>query len=273
MRLLRAAAAGAVGALVTCFALVASAARTAPAVSSEYAGRAPEAGAKNIVNAIIVDFRALDTLGEISVLLVAAIGVTSLVRVNGGERRASGAGSAGTFPTAHWDEPTRPWLPGADERPGGERSVLLEVATRLLFPSILLLSLFLLFSGHYRPGGGFSGGLVASLAFVLRYLVGGRADLGAAARVPASVVAGSGLLLAAAVGLLPLAFGGVPLQSTVVTVHPPVLGTVELATSLFFDVGVYLLVIGVVLLLLSAVGVALGEDGARADREREGESR
>ncbi|MFD3628831.1 Na+/H+ antiporter subunit A [Streptomyces sp. NPDC058726] len=273
VRLLRAAAAGAVGALVTCFALVASAARTAPAVSAEYADRAVEAGAKNIVNAIIVDFRALDTVGEISVLLVAAVGVTSLVRVNGGEGRAPDGGSGGTFPTAHWDEPARTWLPGADERPGGERSVLLEVATRLLFPSILLLSLFLLFSGHYRPGGGFSGGLVASLAFVLRYLVGGRADLGAAARVPASAIAGSGLLLAAAVGLLPLAFGGVPLESTVVTVHPPVLGTVEFATSLFFDVGVYLLVVGVVLELLSAVGVSLGGDGARADREREGSPR
>lgn len=264
-RHLRAVTAGAVGVFVTCFALVASAARTSPAISQEYARRAPEAGAKNIVNAIIVDFRALDTLGEISVLLVAAVGVVSLVRVGGGGARTPGGGQDGAFPTAHWDEPVGTWLPGAGERPGGERSVLLEVATRLLFPSILLLSLFLLFSGHYRPGGGFSGGLVAGLAFVLRYLVGGRADLGAAVRVPASVVAGSGVLLASAAGLAPLAFGGVPLESAVVTVRPPVLGTVEIATSLFFDIGVYLLVVGVVLQLLSAVGVSLGEDEREAN--------
>ncbi len=272
-RVLRAAVAGAVGVLVTWFALVAPAARTAPAISAEYAERAPETGAKNIVNAIIVDFRALDTVGEIAVLLVTAIGVMSLVRVRGADERTVSGGPGGMFPTAHWDEPERTWLPGADERPGGERSVLLEVATRLLFPSILLLSLFLLFSGHYHPGGGFSGGLVAGLAFVLRYLVGGRTDLGAAARVPAGVVAGSGLLLAAAVGLLPPAFGGVPLESTLVTLHPPVLGTVEIATSLFFDVGVYLLVVGVVLKLLTGVGVTLRGDGTPADTEREGTPR
>ncbi len=271
VRLIRAAVAGAVGVFVTGFALVASAARTAPAISSGYARHMEEAGAENIVNAIIVDFRALDTLGEISVLLVAAAGVVSLVRVDG-RRRAnpSDAGQGGLFPTAHWDEPARTWLPGAHERPGGERSVLLEVATRLLFPSILVFSLFLLFSGHYRPGGGFAGGLVAAQAFVLRYLVGGRADLGAAVRVPAGVVAGVGLLLAAAVGLFPLVLGGTSLESAVVTVHPPVLGTVKFATSLFFDVGVYLLVIGVVLELLSAVGISLGQEMATADDAKQG---
>lgn len=269
VRLVRAVAAGAVGILVTCFALVTSAARTAPAVSAGYADRMAEAGADNIVNAILVDFRALDTLGEISVLLVAAVGVVSLIRIGGrGGARAPDSedgGPGGLFPTAHWDEPEQTWLPGAGERPGGERSVLLEVATRLLFPSILVLSLFLLFSGHYRPGGGFAGGLVAGQAFVLRYLVGGRADLGAAIRAPAAAVAGSGLLLAAAVGLFPLLLGGAPLQSAVVTLHPPVLGTVKFATSLFFDIGVYLLVVGVVLKLLSAVGVSLGQDKATAD--------
>ncbi|MFB8778510.1 Na+/H+ antiporter subunit A [Streptomyces albogriseolus] len=271
VRLVRAVAAGAVGALVTGFALVASAARTAPAISSGYARRMEEAGAENIVNAIIVDFRALDTLGEISVLLVAAVGVVSLVRVDGRRPAStSDGGRGGLFPTAYWDEPAHTWLPGAHERPGGERSVLLEVATRLLFPSILVFSLYLLFSGHYRPGGGFAGGLVAGQAFVLRYLVGGRADLGAAVRVPAGVVAGTGLLLAAAVGLFPLLLGGAPLASAVVTLHPPVVGTVKFATSLFFDVGVYLLVVGVILKLLSAVGVSLGEDRAAADDEEHG---
>ncbi|MFE0823336.1 Na+/H+ antiporter subunit A [Streptomyces sp. NPDC058847] len=273
VRLVRAVAAGAVGVFVTGFALVASAARTAPAVSSGYADRMAEAGAENIVNAILVDFRALDTLGEISVLLVAAVGVVSLVRVDGRRRASTSDGAqGGLFPTAHWDEPVRTWLPGAHERPGGERSVLLEVATRLLFPSILVFSLFLLFSGHYRPGGGFAGGLVAGQAFVLRYLVGGRADPGAAVRVPAGVVAGTGLLLAAAVGLFPLLLGGTPLESAVVTLHPPVVGTVKFATSLFFDVGVYLLVVGVILELLSAVGVSLGQDmtEATADDEKQG---
>ncbi|MBO8200817.1 Na+/H+ antiporter subunit A [Streptomyces smyrnaeus] len=275
-RLLRVAVAGAVGVLVTCFALATSAARTAPAVSSGYVRRVAETGAHNVVNAIVVDFRALDTLGEISVLLVAAVGVVSLVRNHshkGAADGGSGEGRRGIFPTAHWDEPRQTWLPGADERPGGERSVLLEVATRLLFPSILVLSLFLLFSGHHHPGGGFSGGLVAGQAFVLRYLVGGRADLGVAVPLPAGAVAGGGLLLAAGIGLLPPILGGVPLESAVVTWHLPVVGAVKFATSLFFDVGVYLLVVGVTLKLLSAVGVSLGDAPAGAlgaDREEEG---
>ncbi|WP_338899621.1 hydrogen gas-evolving membrane-bound hydrogenase subunit E [Streptomyces sp. TG1A-60] len=257
VRLLRAVVAGAVGLFVTVLALATSNARTAPAVSSGYVRRVAETGAHNVVNAILVDFRALDTLGEISVLLVAAIGVVSLVRFHGRDRQqARGGTPPGTVPTARWDEPRQTWLPGAPELPGGERSVLLEVATRLLFPSILTLSLFVLFSGHYRPGGGFAGGLVAGQAFVLRFLVGGRADLGAALRVPAGAVAGTGLLIAAGVGLFPSALGGAPLASTVVAWHPPVLGTVEFATSLFFDVGVYLLVIGVTLKLLSAESVS-----------------
>ncbi|WP_081235647.1 Na+/H+ antiporter subunit A [Streptomyces viridosporus] len=267
-RVVRVVASGAVGVFVACLALMTSSARETPAISTEYVSRTPETGAQNIVNAIIVDFRAMDTLGEIAVILVAAVGVASLVRVGGpGAVRETGDRVGRPFPTAHWDEPVETWLPGARERSGGERSVLLEVATRLLFPSILLLSLYLLFSGHYSPGGGFSGGLVAGQAFVLRYLVGGRADLGAAVRVRGSVIAGSGLMLAAFVGLLPLAFGGVPLESVVVTLHPPVLGTVKFATSTFFDIGVYLLVVGVVLRLLSAVGVSLDAPRAAARDE------
>ncbi|MFC8419491.1 hydrogen gas-evolving membrane-bound hydrogenase subunit E [Streptomyces sp. NPDC057236] len=99
MRLVRAVAAGAVGVFVTGFAPVASAARTAPAISSGYAHHMEEAGAENIVNAIVVDFRALDTLGEISALLVAGIGAVSLIRVGGrGGARTPVDGPGGPSP-------------------------------------------------------------------------------------------------------------------------------------------------------------------------------
>ncbi|WP_055592047.1 Na+/H+ antiporter subunit A [Streptomyces hirsutus] len=272
-RVLRGAVAVGVGAVVTCFALAAASARTAPVISTGYLRRAAETGAYNVVDAIIVDFRALDTLGEISVVLVAAVGVGSLVRFRDRDAvRAVDEEPPARFPTTHWDEPRQTWLPGAGERPGGERSVLLEVATRLLFPSILVLSLFLLFSGHYRPGGGFSGGLVAGLAFVLRYLVGGQADLGAAVRLRPVAIAGTGLVIAAVVALAPLAVGGTPLDSDLVTWHLPLVGEVKWATSLFLDVGVYLLVVGVVLKLLSAVGVSLDRGGTAA-RNEEGSAR
>jgi multicomponent Na+:H+ antiporter subunit A len=90
-RIVRAVVAGGVGVFVFFFALVASAARTAPPVSAEFLARAyPEADGRNVVNVILVDFRALDTLGEITVLVVAAMGIASLVMASRGRRGAGG---------------------------------------------------------------------------------------------------------------------------------------------------------------------------------------
>ncbi|MDT0308094.1 Na+/H+ antiporter subunit A [Streptomyces sp. DSM 44917] len=249
------------GLLVAFFALAATHARDPSAAPPDYARGLPEAGGGSAVHAILVDFRALDTLGEIAVLLVTSIGVVSLIRVWAGETpepsrtapdsgparppRPPGGAAAERSPSAAWDEPRRRWLPGAGERPGTERSVLLEVVTRALFCSVLVLSLYLLLAGHDGPGGGFSGGLVAGQAFVLRYLVGGRTDLGLAAPADPGWIAGGGLVLAAVTGLVPVLFGHPPLAATVLE-HPHV------STSLIFDTGVYLLVTGVILKLLHA---------------------
>ncbi|MFI7275059.1 Na+/H+ antiporter subunit A [Streptomyces sp. NPDC049879] len=265
----------ATGAVVTVLALVATHARAPSSRRPDYTGRVHETGAENAVNAIIVEFRALDTIGEISVLMITTVGVLSLVRVWGGagaepkgSRAAAGPGgpppaarepSAERSPAARWDAPREQWLPGAGERPGTERSVLLEVMTRALFSSIVVLSLFLLFSGHYGPGGGFAGGLVAGQAFVLRYLVGGQADLGLATPTDPNRVLGGGLVIAAVVALVPVAFGHAPLTASVWHLTAPVLGEVHMSTSVFFDIGVYLLVVGVILKLLGAASVVAGD--------------
>ena len=75
-----------------------------------------------------------------------------------------------------WDVPAQRWLLPGFSRDPQERSVLLEWTTRTVFPTVILLSVYLLFAGHDRTGGGFSGGLVAGQAFALRYLAGGRMD-------------------------------------------------------------------------------------------------
>ncbi|WP_175412487.1 Na+/H+ antiporter subunit A [Streptomyces sp. TRM64462] len=274
VRLVRATAAAFVGAFFAALALVTTSVEHGPAASAEQLRRLPETGAHNAVNAIIVDFRALDTMGEIAVLFVTAVGVVSLIRVwRDGRPRddRTREESRKLSPAAHWDEPQEKWLPGADERPGEERSVLLEVVTRLLFPSALVLSLFLLFSGHDRPGGGFSGGLVAGQALILRYLVGGRADLGAAIPVAPGTVAGAGFALAAGTGLVPVCFSREPFTAVTVTTHVPVLGDVDFVTSIVFDIGVYVLVIGITLKLLSAVGVSLGHGGEDGEDGEGGE--
>ncbi|WP_275005383.1 Na+/H+ antiporter subunit A [Promicromonospora iranensis] len=230
-------------------------------------------GGHNIVNVTLVDIRAWDTVGEISVLLVAATGVASLVFLRQRSDDVLRLGPAGD------DEPgeraaragarqVRPgsWLLAGPTLDPGKRSVLFEVLTRVLFHPMILFALFLLFSGHNTPGGGFAAGLVAGLALTVRYLAGGRYELGAAAPVHPGLVLGTGLFLSAGVGLVALLAGQAALESTILDLHVPVLGHVHLVTSLFFDVGVFLVVIGLVIDILRTFGAEL-------DRQAEPHSR
>ncbi|RMI42048.1 Na+/H+ antiporter subunit A [Streptomyces triticirhizae] len=260
-RVLRAAVALAAGGCVAYFAVSATAVRQSLELSDTIIERAPETGANNAVNALLVDFRALDTLGEISVLLVTAIGAGALLGYRSSRRQwptgpSAGSRAARAFRGIHWDVPREPWLPEADELPRRDRSLLLEVVVRALFPAVLVLSVYLLFAGHYRPGGGFAGGLVAGQAFTLRYLVGRRAEAAFPLPITPRAVSGGGLALAALVALGPLLFGQPPLYSATFTLGLPLLGDVKIATNIFFDLGVYLLVLGVCLKLLFALAQA-----------------
>ena len=147
------------------------------------------------------------------------------------------------------------------------RSVILDVAVRAEVHTLLLVSLYLLFAGHNQPGGGFSGGLVASCAFCLRYVAGGERELARRVSVPPPWLLGGGLLLAAGTGLLPLLTGGQFLESALRDVELPLVGTVHGASVLAFDTGVYLVVLGMALLLLEQFGAADGSDPAEAAPE------
>jgi multicomponent Na+:H+ antiporter subunit A len=118
-------------------------------------------------------------------------------------------------------------------------------------------SVYLLFAGHNAPGGGFAGGLVAGLALVARYLAGGRYELGEAAPVDPGLLLGVGLLLAGGTGVVGLVLGREVLETVILQTALPVLGDVKLVTSLFFDVGVYLIVVGLVLDVLRSLGAEL----------------
>ncbi len=265
-------------------ALVVPGARVHEPVSVDFAEEAYSyGGGKNIVNVTLVDIRAWDTMGEISVLLVAATGVASLVFL----RKRSGAiFRAGDAPESRqvWgggDDPLAPVRRPVDERPSyrsrewlragrtlapRRRSVVFEVVVRLLFHTMIVYSLFLLFSGHNAPGGGFAAGLVTGIALIVRYLAGGRYELGEAAPVQPGLLLGSGLFLSAGVGLGALIFGGSVLQSWIIDVSIPVVGDLHLVTSLFFDVGVYLVVVGLVLDILRSLGAEIDRQ-AEADGE------
>ena len=146
------------------------------------------------------------------------------------------------------------WLRGSELRDPRHRSLVLEVATRMIFPLIMVLSAYFFFAGHNTPGGGFAGGLTAGLALVLRYLAGGRYELGETLPLDAGKILGVGLGLSAGTAVASLLLGAPVLSSAVVAFDIPVLGTVKFVTALFFDLGVYLIVVGLVLDVLRSLG-------------------
>ena len=255
----------AVGATVTTLAVFAMAARTGTPISELLPDAAYYRGhGANTVNVLLVDIRAWDTLGEISVLLVAATGVASLVfrhRRFGVAPRISDAGQPdGACGNAVANRPAvsdTTWLRGSEFRDPRNRSLVLEVATRLIFPLIMVLSAYFFFAGHNTPGGGFAGGLTAGLALVLRYLAGGRYELGETLPLDAGKVLGTGLGLSAGTAVASLLLGAPVLSSAVVQFDIPVVGHVKLVTALFFDLGVYLIVVGLVLDVLRSLGAHL----------------
>jgi len=135
-----------------------------------------------------------------------------------------------------------------------EPSLILETCVHTLFHTALLFSVFLLFAGHNAPGGGFVGGLVAGAAFVLRYVEGGSGEVQDAAPVPGTVLMGVGLTVAVATGAAALLGGGDFLSSGKLELDVPLLGTVKTTSALAFDIGVYLVVLGLVVVILTTLG-------------------
>ncbi|MHA7223402.1 Na+/H+ antiporter subunit A [Arthrobacter sp. RHLT1-20] len=261
-------------------AIYALGARVAQPVSLEFPKLAYEGGGGlNIVNVTLVDIRAWDTFGEISVLALAATGVASLIFVRGrGDRiRPSSTADEGTvgrrtavpgntrddaalamsrrFAAASRDA----WLVAGRTLAPERRSIIFEVVTRLIFHSMIVFSIYLLLAGHNLPGGGFAGGLTAGLALTLRYLAGGRYELREATPISAGTLLGIGLATAAASGVTPLLLGGQVFQSAIIELWLPVFGDIKFVTSTLFDIGVYIVVIGLVLDVLRSLGAEIDE--------------
>ncbi len=271
----------AVGATVTTTAVYAMAARTGVPIAALIPDAAYHRGhGANAVNVLLVDIRAWDTMGEVMVLLVAATGVASMVfrhRRFGAPPRVADAGQPdiGRLPATVNTSPAAgeiTWLRGSELRDPRHRSLILEVATRVIFPLIMVLSAYFFFAGHNTPGGGFAGGLTAGLALVLRYLAGGRYELGETLPLDAGKILGAGLTLAAGTAVASLLVGAPALSSALIEVDVPVLGTVKFVTALFFDLGVYLIVVGLVLDVLRSLGaridVELGQEPKTAVSSR-----
>ena len=245
-------------------------------------------GGHNVVNVALVDARVWDTMGEISVLLVVATGVASLIFVTRREQTISRVRDLDSrtsiwrrrndsaLPQNALDFDARPddvsggnrwrtWLSAGLTLAPERRMVILEVVTRIAFPLMMMFSLYLLMAGHNLPGGGFAGGLVAGLALALRYLAGGRYELSEAAPVQAGFVLGTGMAIAVAAGVLPVLMGGNVFSTATPVVEVPLLGELHFPSALIFDVGVYLVVVGVILDFLRTLG-------SQIDQQQEVES-
>ncbi|MCG6943211.1 MAG: monovalent cation/H+ antiporter subunit A [Thiohalocapsa sp.] len=194
-------------------------------------------GGANVVNVILVDFRGFDTLGEITVLALAGLGIYALLK----DLR---------LPGPRYDIAGRPW--DWDVHPP-----IMAALVRLLLPLALLVAVFIFLRGHNLPGGGFIAGLVTAVALIMQYLANG-VDW-THARMPRNLhpAIGLGLLTALVTGSASMLLGYPFLTSAFTHVHWP-FADFELASAIAFDLGVYLVVVGATLLILVHMGLMHG---------------
>ncbi|MDF2094767.1 monovalent cation/H+ antiporter subunit A [Aquibaculum arenosum] len=195
----------------------------------------PGGGGTNVVNVILVDFRGFDTYGEIIVLGIAALAIFALL-----ESSLHGKASKRL---ANWVPETA--------RAFDSHPLLLVVASRALLPFALLVGIFIFLRGHNEPGGGFIAGLVVSIALIIQYMASGFQWAHARVRVDYHAVIGLGVLVAGLTGVAAWIAERPFLTSDFTYVSLPVVGTFEVATAMAFDVGVFLTVVGAVMLALA----------------------
>jgi multicomponent K+:H+ antiporter subunit A len=237
MRRLRDAGLGAAGGLAAGLAAFAVMTRAPndPISASHWDNAYEGSGGTNVVNVILVDFRSLDTFGEIIVLGIAALGIFALLET--AVRGASGRRLAG-------------WVPDIVRSPE-RHPMMLVVATRLLLPLAIVAGIYIFLRGHNLPGGGFIAGLIFSIAILMQYLASGFDWADQRRRFDHHALIAWGVIAAAATGLGALAFGAPFLTSAYDYFTLPLVGEFELATALAFDIGVSLTVVGAVMLALA----------------------
>lgn len=210
----------------------------APISAFHLAQSKPGAGGTNAVNTIIVDFRGFDTYGEIIVLGIAALIISALVE----------ALLANPAARARLD----PIFPMAG-RAGDRHPMMLVVATRLFLPIGMLIGVYIYLRGHNLPGGGFVAGLVFAIAMLLQYIASGYGWSVARQRINYHSMIGAGVLVASATGLGSWVAGRPFLTSNYGYITLPPLEKFELATAALFDLGVFLCVLGAVMLALATL--------------------
>ncbi|MEB0112172.1 monovalent cation/H+ antiporter subunit A [Variovorax sp. RTB1] len=209
-----------------------------------------EGGGTNVVNVMLVDFRGFDTFGEITVLGVVALTIYALLRrfrpapesmALPAQQRAQDDGSSDLL---------NPRL--AKDTAVGYLMVP-AVLVRLLLPLAVLVSIYFFMRGHNAPGGGFVAGLVMSVALLLQFIVSGTEWVEEHLRIYPRRWIAIGLLLALVTGGGSVVLGYPFMTTHTAHLHLPLLGEVHVPSALFFDIGVFALVLGATMLILTAL--------------------
>ena len=210
-----------------------------------------EGGGTNVVNVMLVDFRGFDTFGEIVVLGIVALTVYALLR------RFRPAREVMDLPPQQRALPPDVATDLANPRQTVDTAIgyltVPAVLVRLLLPFATMVAVYLFMRGHNEPGGGFVAGLVFSVALLLQYIVSGTTWVEAHLPLYPRRWIGLGMLAALATGLGSLWLGYPFLTSHTAHLHLPVVGELHIASALFFDIGVFILVVGSTLLILTAI--------------------
>jgi multicomponent K+:H+ antiporter subunit A len=218
-------------------------------------------GGTNIVNVILVDFRAFDTLGEITVLCVVALTIYALLR-----RFRPAVESIRVPQQQHFQRQAEVNDPKL--KPGDivERAMAIPaLAMTVLFPIIATVSIFLLLRGHDQPGGGFAAGITLAIAFITQYIARSTTWVESRLRILPMLWMGLGLMLASGVGVAAWLFDKPFLTSAFFYLDLPWIGAVPTASALLFDLGVFSIVVGATVLML----IALAHQSLRTHRAPE----
>ena len=223
----------------------------------------PLGGGANVVNVILVDFRAFDTFGEVTVLAIVALTVYALLR------RFRPPPETRQLPKARQvkvpDHKLMDQFGEPDEDallPDGVMRIP-SVLVRLLLPLAAMVSVYFLIRGHNLPGGGFIGGLIMATAIILQYMVGGVIWVESRQKLHPQTLLGIGLLAAGGAAVLVWWVSKPFLSSAALDLALPLIGHIHLSSVLLFDIGVYTIVIGSSVLML----IALAHQSLRVHRK------
>ena len=191
-------------------------------------------GGTNVVNVILVDFRGFDTLGEITVLALAGIGIFAMIQgLNLNTQNNNQEGFV-------WSEDKHP--------------LMMQTLTRMVLPLMLMVSVYIFLRGHNLPGGGFIAGLIAAVALIVQYLANGIEWTKSRLKFQNDSLIAYGLLIATLTGVISMFIDYPFLTSAFSHLNWPIVGEFEVASAIAFDLGVFLVVVGSTVLILVQLG-------------------